>query len=152
MFPSWRTYAPRPTFSARHSGSRGTDTSRWRLATRAISATVLLGVGHVLEHLGRGGQVEFVLAEREVLGRHRPELQVRAPPRCPFAPELRVLEVDPDDASGPEPLRPLSGQHALAAADIEHGAGSGLGEQLLERASKPAISRRTTGFVEPYLS
>jgi hypothetical protein len=39
----------------------------------------VLGVGDVLEHLDRGGEVEFVCPEGKVLGRHRPELEVVAP-------------------------------------------------------------------------
>ena len=47
----------------RQSGSRGTDTSRWRRATRAISSSVASGSGHVLQHLDRARQVELVVAK-----------------------------------------------------------------------------------------
>ena len=40
VFPRSRQYAPRAMFSPRHSGSRGTDTSRCFVASRAISACV----------------------------------------------------------------------------------------------------------------
>jgi hypothetical protein len=49
-------------------------------------------------------------------------------------------------------LRPLLGQHALAAADVEDRLRGGLHEELVQRALEAAMSRRTTGLVEPYLS
>jgi len=36
----------------------------------------------------------------------------------------------------------LRGEHAFAAADVEHRAGSRLGEELIEVRWKPAIRRR----------
>ena len=53
---------------ARHLGQRG------------------LGLGHVLEHLDRGGQVELVVGERQGGGVRGPELEVRAPALAPIRP------------------------------------------------------------------
>jgi hypothetical protein len=63
--------------------------------------------------------------------------------------ELGVLEVDADDAAARS--GPLV-KDALAAAHVEQRRGSRPGEQLVERALEAAMRRRTTGFVEPYLS
>ena len=152
VFPRSRTYAPRATFRARHSGSRGTETSRWRAATRAISAIVALGVGDVLEHLDRGGEVERPIRERQVLRRASRNSRFATPARPPLGLELRVGQVDPDHRPSPELLGPLEGQHALAAAHVEHRFGRGAVNRRSSVPSNPAIRRRTTGFVEPYLS
>ena len=49
----------RATFSARHSGSRGTDTSTWRARDPGHSSKHALGVRDVLEHLDRGDEIEL---------------------------------------------------------------------------------------------
>ena len=75
-------------------------------ATRAISREHDLGVGDVLEDLGRGDEVELVVGEQQVLGLHRAELEVRAPALRPLGLELGVLEVDSDHAARVERWRP----------------------------------------------
>ena len=52
--PRRRTWAPRARFSARQSGSRGTETMTWRRAQRASSAMAPTGILHVLEGLDGG--------------------------------------------------------------------------------------------------
>jgi len=104
-------------FSARHSGSRHR----------------VLGIGHVLEHLDRRRDVELPVRERQVLGLHHPVLEVRLAALLPLGLDRRILEVDADDAAL-EPLRPLLGQHALAAPDVEDRARRGGLQQLAERA------------------
>ena len=59
----------------------------------------VLGVGHVLEHLDRGGEVELALLERQVLGLHHLVGEVRRLALGPLGLDRRVLEVDPDDAA-----------------------------------------------------
>src|SRR4051812_46396799 len=90
----------------------------------------LLGLGHVLEHLDRRCHVELVVLEAETRGLLGAVFQVRARAGSPFRLELRILEVDPDDAVVLQLLRPLVGEHALAAADVEHGFRSGLLPQV----------------------
>ncbi len=91
-----------------------------------------LRLGHVLEDLDRGGELELVVAERERRGLLDAELEVRAPALLPLARELRVVEVDAHDAPVAEALRPLHGEHALAAAHVEHRGGRGEPEELVE--------------------
>ena len=91
-------------------------------------------VGHVLEHLDRGRDVELVVGERHPLGLHHPVLEVGRLALLPLRLDRRVLEVDADHAPRREPLRPLVGQDRLAAADVEQRLRVGLREQLVERA------------------
>ena len=86
-------------FSIRHSGSRGTETSRWRSAQRAISATVCSGSGTCSSTSIALASVELVVGERQVLGLHHAVLEVRRLALCPAGLDrLRLLEVDADDA------------------------------------------------------
>ena len=133
VFPRSRRYAPRAMFNPRHSGSRGTDTSRWPQATRAISATVCSGSGTCSSTSIAHASVELAVGERQVLGLHHAVLEVRRLALLPLGLDRRVLEVDPDDAAV-ERLRPLVREHALAAPDVEHRARRGPLEQLVERA------------------
>src|SRR4051812_42072813 len=94
----------------------------------------LLGLGNVLQHLDGRRHVELVVGEREPRGLLRSELEVRPAPRLPLGAQLRVVEVDADDAARLEALRPLAREHALAAADVEYGARRGDLPQLVERA------------------
>ena len=94
--------------SPRHSGSRGTETSRWRWRDARHLGQRVLGIGHVLEHLDRRRQVELAVGERQLLGAHRPELEVRPLALGPLGGELRVLEVDPDHAPLAQALRPTA--------------------------------------------
>jgi hypothetical protein len=99
----------------------------------------------VLQHLDRRGEVELVLGERQPRGLLGPELQVRALAPIPLGAQLRVLEVDPDDPTVTEALRPLDRQHALAAAHVEHRGRRRLRPELVERrveaAHKPLHDR-----------
>src|SRR3954471_15765687 len=73
----------------------------------------VLGVGHVLENLDRGRDLELAVRERQVLGLHHAVLEVRRAALLPLGVQRRVVEVDPDDALVAETLRPLLGEHAL---------------------------------------
>src|SRR3954453_21109891 len=70
----------------------------------------LLGLRDVLEHLDRRGHVALAVAEAEARGLLGAVLEVRARARGPLRPELRVVEVDADDAAVLQPLRPLVGE------------------------------------------
>ena len=100
----------------------------------------VLGVGHVLEHLDRRRDVELAVGERHPLGLHDPVLEVGRLALLPLGLDRRVLEVDADHAAGRDPLRPLVGEHGLAAADVEQRLRGGLREQLVERALEAAPS------------
>ena len=121
-------------FSARHSGSRGTDTSRWPAATRAISATVRSGSGTCSSDLDRGHEVELAVGE----GRRPAGMVLNSrfgAPASPIRPaSFGSSRSMPTTRPVAEPLRPPLGEHALAAADVEHRAGRRAGEQLVERA------------------
>ena len=125
-------------FSPRHSGSRGTETSRWPLATRAISATVCAGSGTCSSTSIARRDVELAVGERQVLGLHDLVGEVRRLALLPLGVQQRVVEVDADDAAVAEALRPLVRQHALAAADVEQRLRVGLREELVERALEGA--------------
>jgi hypothetical protein len=88
----------------------------------------VLGIGHVLENLDRAGQPELGVGERKVLGAHGAVLEVGAASLLPLRLQLRVLEVDPHDPLDSRAVGPLRGQHAFAAADVEHRGGCGVGE------------------------
>src|SRR5439155_3407942 len=47
------------------------------------------------------------------------ELEVVSRPAGPFALQLRVVEVDPDDPAAVDPVGEDLGEHALTAADVE---------------------------------
>ncbi len=128
VLPSSRRYAPRAMFSPRHSGSRGTDTSRWRPrdarhlgdASRAgsgtCSSTSIAATRSNSPSRERERQWSPATGANSRFGRSRV-----AHSAC----ELRILEVDPDDAAVAELLGPPVGEHALAAADVEHRARRG---------------------------
>ena len=119
VLPRSFQYAPRAMFSPRHSGSRGTrDQQPLRRAARHLGDRVL-GVRDVLEHLDRRGDLELVVGERQVLGLHDHVLQARVLAALPGLVQLRVVEVEPDDALHARRLGPLVGEHALAAAHVE---------------------------------
>ena len=94
----------------------------------------VLGIGHVLEHLDRRGEVELVVGEGEVLRAHRAVVEVRPRALLPLRGELGVLEVDAHHSALAQPLRPLVGEHALAAADVEQRARPGALEAFVQRA------------------
>ena len=119
VLPSSQVGAARE-LSPRQSGSRGTDTSSHRRATRPISASVDSGCG-VLEHLDRGGQVELVVREGQRAGLPGDELEVRAPPALSHSARAGSSRSIPT-ARVSQPLRQRQGQDALAAADVEQGA------------------------------
>ena len=106
--------------SPRHSGSRGTDTSSHRSATRAISATVASGSGTCSStSIAAATSNSESEKERRVassarysrLGRRRVDHSCA---------QLRVLQVDAHDPGVVEPLGPLVREHAFAAAHVEH--------------------------------
>jgi hypothetical protein len=68
-----------------------------------------------------GSEVELVVAEGQPGRLLDAELEVRPPALLPLGAELRVVEVDPHDPGIAEPLGPFDGEHALAAAHVEHG-------------------------------
>ena len=107
-------------FRPRHSGSRGTDTSSQRSRHPRHLGHRGLGVGHVLEHLDRGGHVELAVGEGQRGGLLGAVLEVRARARGPLCGQLLVVEVDAHDAPVAELLGPLVGEHPLAAAHVEH--------------------------------
>ena len=134
VFPRSRTYAPRATLSIRHSGSRGTETSRCRLATRAISATPARDRGRArAPRSRRPGRTHR--RRTAALRRGRPGTRGSRAPAPPTPPRsFGSSRSIPTTRPPAEPLRPLLGEHALAAADVEHGPRRGLVEQLVERA------------------
>ncbi len=95
-------------------------------------------IGHVLEHLDRRRDVELAVGERQVLGLRHLVGEVRRLAPRPLGMQQRVVEVDADDATVAEALRPLVRQHALAAADVEQRRGVRLLEELVERALEGA--------------
>ena len=122
-------------------------------ATRAISATVCSGSGTCSSTSIAAASVELAVGERQVLGLHDLVLEVRRLALLPLGLQQRVLQVDADDAAAADALRPLLGQHALAAADVEERGGRRLRRTARRACPRSrAISRRTTGLVEPYLS
>ncbi len=94
-----------------------------------------LGVGHVLEHLGRGDEIELVVGERRAARRAWPELEVGAPPlRAHSASSLGPARSTPTTAAAARRCGPLLAEDALAAAHVEHRGRRRLGEQLVQRA------------------
>ena len=126
-----------PCSAARHSGSRGTDTSRWRRATRAISETVCSGSGTCSRtsiavarsnsSSSNGRRSGGIVANRR-LSRRRVSHSARS---------LGSSRSRPSTGRLAEPLRPAVGQHPLAAADVEHRLRGGALEQPVQRPLKP---------------
>ena len=139
---------PAPQRLARHRDQQAP------LATRAISATVASGSGTCSSTSIAVASVELVVGEGQRAWPPRRGTPGSARWRLSHsACQLGVVEVDADDPPVAQALGPLVGEHALAAADVEHRRRRGL-RPTARRASpwKRAISRRTTGLVEPYLS
>ena len=143
-----------PCSAPRQSGSRGTETSSQRLATRAISATVCSGSGTcsrtsiavaTSNSPSANGRFSAFMTRYSRLG---------AGALGPLGVQRRVVEVDADDAPLlAQALRPLVREHALAAADVEQRLRVGLRRRARRACPRSrAIRRRTTGLVEPYLS
>ena len=136
----------------RQSGSRGTETSSQRFgAARHLGDRVL----------GSGTCSSTSIARRHARTRRRRRACSRpssrgtrgsAPGALSHARAAAGRRGRCRRCARAELLRPLVREHALAAADVEDRARRGLVEQLVEARWKPAIRRRTTGFVEPYLS
>ena len=121
-------------FSIRHSGSRGHRHEQVALGAARHLGERVLGVGHVLEHLDRAGQVELVGGERQVLGLHHAVLEVGRLALGPAGLDRLLLEVDADHARVAQALRPALHEHALAAADVEQRVAAGALEQLVQGA------------------
>ena len=134
----------------RQSGSRGTDTSRWRRATRAISASVASGSGTCSStSIAQAMSNSSSPNDSRVASSARNSRFGRAA-LLPLGAQLGVVEVDADDAAVAEPLGPLDGEHALAAAHVEHGLGRGALPELVERrveAGHQALDDRVGGAV-----
>ena len=139
-------------FSPRHSGSRGTDTSSQRSATRAISATVVSGSGTcsstsiaaAVSNSSSANESEVASSARysrfgarrvshsaASLGSSRSIPTMRPSPS--FSAHSWVSTPSPQPTSSTE----------VGAASVHNASRS---------AWKRSIRRRTTGLVEPYLS
>ncbi len=138
-----------PATAARAAPTRAAD----RRATRAISASAALGVGRRARapRSRRPGRTRR--RRTAALDRHRLETRGSAAARVAHsASSLGSSRSIPTTRPIAEAPRPVLGEHALAAADVEHRLRRGRANSSSSVRSKPAISRRTTGLVEPYLS
>ena len=153
VLPSARSRRRAPC-SASATAARGAPRRAGGARRSAPSRQRVLGVGDVLEHLDRAREVELV--RRRTAGSRPPSPGTRG--SAPGARPSRPGSTPPRGRCrrpGPvaEALRPAVDEHALAAADVEQRGGAGPARTARRgRARSRAIRRRTTGFVEPYLS
>ena len=109
MLPRSFQYAPRAMFSARHSGSRGTQTSSQRRATRAISATACSGSGTC----SRTSMAVAASNSSSAKGRFSAFItrysRFGAGALGPLGVQARVVEVDADDAAPSPAAAPTAG-------------------------------------------
>ena len=148
-------YAPRATFSARHSGSRGHRHEQVVPGNARHLGQHRLRLRNVLEHLGRGDQVELGVGELQV-ARHasRGTRGSRMRARRPLGLELGVLEIDADDTAD----RPSRGRPALGSARPRRSRRRAPTPERRDRTARRACARSRPsaggrrGFVEPYLS
>ena len=152
VLPSEPQYAPRAILSIRQSGSRGTDTSSQRRATRAISASVASGSGTCSStSMAVAMSNSLSPKEREVassarysrLGRWRFCHSARSLGSSRSMPTMR--------------LSPSRSAHSCVRTPSPQPTSSTDSGAAFSHSSssvwwKPPISRFTTGLVEPYLS
>ena len=146
-------YAPRAMFSPRHSGSRGTRDEQVPDGDARHLGDGVLGIGHVLEHLDRRSRRRT--RRRRTAGSRPSSRGTRgsAPgavshSACSCGSSRSMPTTRPSMRCGPlvRSARPRrSRRRAATPARPCTNSSSSV-------PSKPAMSRVTTGFVEPYLS
>src|SRR5881296_118713 len=75
-------------------------------------------IGHVLEHLERGGSLELVVRVWQRVPPSGLELEIGPAAKLPLLSQLWVLEVDADHAALGNARCPHLREHTFAAADV----------------------------------